>query len=113
MPAKDTPSAEVLHGGMRDKNRVAVLERIMCSSSPSPLVATGKYLGEGFDLPKLDTLFLALPVSWKGTLAQYAGRIHREHEGKTEVLIFDLTEYLHFSLIKRELSYCVRGEFFK
>nr|MDT0253129.1 hypothetical protein [Endozoicomonas sp.] len=43
-------------------------------------------------LPKLDTLFLALPVSWKGTLAQYAGRIHREHEGKTEVVIYDYTD---------------------
>ena len=86
------PSTEVLHGGMREKTRKEVLQRITDSSSPSPLIATGKYLGEGFDLPKLDTLFLALPVSWKGTLAQYAGRIHREHQGKTEVLIYDYTD---------------------
>ncbi|USE35229.1 DEAD/DEAH box helicase [Endozoicomonas sp. SCSIO W0465] len=88
----EIPSAEALHGGMRDKTRQAVLQRIIDSTAPVPLVATGKYLGEGFDLPKLDTLFLALPASWKGTLAQYAGRIHREHEGKTEVVIYDYTD---------------------
>ncbi len=88
----EIPSAEVLHGGMQDKTRQAVLQRIIDSTVPAPLVATGKYLGEGFDLPKLDTLFLALPVSRKGTLAQYAGRMHREHEGKTEVVIYDYTD---------------------
>ena len=56
------------------------------------LVATGKYIGEGFDLPRLDTLFLALPISWKGTLAQYAGRIHRLAEGKERVVIYDYVE---------------------
>ncbi len=53
------------------------------------IVATGKYVGEGFDYPRLDTLFLALPVSWKGIIAQYAGRLHREHERKDEVRIYD------------------------
>ena len=53
------------------------------------LLATGKYLGEGFDLPALDTLFLTFPVSWKGTLTQYAGRLHRDHYAKTEVIIYD------------------------
>lgn len=56
------------------------------------LVATGRYVGEGFDLPRLDTLFLAMPISWKGTLAQYAGRLHRNYEGKQEVLIFDYVD---------------------
>jgi len=51
------------------------------------LIATGKYIGEGFDLPKSDTLFLVLPISWKGSLAQYAGRIHRQAEGKDHVMI--------------------------
>ena len=53
------------------------------------IVATGKYVGEGFDYPRLDTLFLALPVSWKGIIAQYAGRLHREYPGKKEVRIYD------------------------
>lgn len=52
------------------------------------MLATGRYIGEGFDDARLDTLFLTLPVSWKGTLVQYAGRLHRSHEGKREVRIF-------------------------
>lgn len=58
-------------------------------SEPLVIVATGKYVGEGFDYPRLDTLFLALPVSWKGLIAQYAGRLHREYPGKKEVRIYD------------------------
>ncbi|MCW8799742.1 MAG: hypothetical protein OQK71_02325, partial [Desulfobacter sp.] len=54
-----------------------------------------KYIGEGFDLPKLDTLFLVLPISWKGSLAQYVGRIQRQFEGKDKVIVFD---YLDSSL---------------
>ena len=53
------------------------------------IVATGKYIGEGFDYPRLDTLFLALPISWKGNIAQYAGRLHRDYAGKQEVRIYD------------------------
>ncbi len=57
--------------------------------STQVLIATGKYIGEGFDLPRLDTLFLGLPISWKGLLAQYAGRIHRQFVDKDTVLIYD------------------------
>jgi len=56
------------------------------------IVATGRYIGEGFDDARLDTLFLALPMSWKGTLVQYAGRLHRLHPGKTDVRIFDYVD---------------------
>ena len=59
------------------------------SSEPLVIVATGKYVGEGFDYPRLDTLFLALPVSWKGIIAQYSGRLHREYPGKKEVRVYD------------------------
>jgi superfamily II DNA or RNA helicase len=56
------------------------------------LLATGRYIGEGFDDARLDTLFLALPVSWKGTLVQYTGRLHRPHPAKREVRIFDYVD---------------------
>jgi len=59
---------------------------------PGVIIATGRYLGEGFDDARLDTLFLALPVSWRGVLAQYAGRLHRLHESKKEVIVYDYAD---------------------
>lgn len=56
------------------------------------VLATGRYIGEGFDDARLDTLFLALPVSWKGTLVQYAGRLHRQSPQKREVRIYDYVD---------------------
>ena len=56
------------------------------------IVATGKYIGEGFDYPRLDTLFLVLPISWKGNIAQYAGRLHRDCKGKSEARIYDYVD---------------------
>jgi len=84
----------VLQGGMGAKQRRKAAERIAAipSSEERLLLATGRYVGEGFDDARLDTLFLALPVSWKGTLVQYAGRLHRLHEGKQEVRIFDYVD---------------------
>ncbi len=67
------------------------------SSEPLVIFATGKYVGEGFDYPRLDTLFLALPISWKGIIAQYAGRLHREYPGKKEVRIYDYID-IHVSM---------------
>jgi superfamily II DNA or RNA helicase len=81
---------ELLRGGMGVKARKAVTERL---ADTQVLIATGKYIGEGFDLPRLDTLFLVLPISWKGSLAQYAGRIHRQAEGKEKVVIYDYVDY--------------------
>lgn len=73
------------------KEKRLKMERLQGISDDEPLVivATGKYVGEGFDCPRLDTLFLALPVSWKGIVAQYAGRLHRDYDGKSEVRIYD------------------------
>jgi superfamily II DNA or RNA helicase len=57
------------------------------------IVATGRYLGEGFDDARLDTLFLTLPISWRGTLIQYAGRLHRLNEAKKKVIIYDYVDF--------------------
>jgi very-short-patch-repair endonuclease len=70
----------------------ATLESISLDES-RVLIATGKYVGEGFDDPRLDTLFLTLPISWRGTLAQYAGRLHRQYTGKVEVQVFDYADF--------------------
>lgn len=84
----------VLKGGMRIKKRNTIMEYLASISNGETriLLATGRYAGEGFDDARLDTLFLAMPVSWKGTLVQYAGRIHRLHEGKKEVRIYDYVD---------------------
>ena len=56
------------------------------------VLATGRFVGEGFDDPRLDSLFLTLPVSWRGTVAQYAGRLHRLYDAKREVRIYDYAD---------------------
>lgn len=70
------------------REAMAQLSRVP-NDEPLVVVATGKYVGEGFDLPRLDTLMLALPVSWEGLIAQYTGRLHRNYPGKTETRIYD------------------------
>ena len=76
------------------KQRRAIREKL--ASIPDDeervIVATGKYLGEGFDDARLDSLFLAIPISWRGALAQYAGHTHRMHGSKTEVRIYDYAD---------------------
>ncbi|MGH8191538.1 MAG: TOTE conflict system archaeo-eukaryotic primase domain-containing protein, partial [Rhodanobacteraceae bacterium] len=84
----------VMHGRMSKKQRTALLAELgaLPSGAPRILLATGKLVGEGFDHPPLDTLVLAMPISWKGTLQQYAGRLHREHAGKHDVRIIDFVD---------------------
>ncbi len=84
----------LLRGGMGAKQRRAVAEHMASipDSEKRVLLATGRYIGEGFDDARLDTLLLAMPVSWKGTLVQYAGRLHRIHAGKAEVRIYDYVD---------------------
>ena len=100
----------VLKGAMRASERKAIEERL---PTAQVVVATGKYVGEGFDLPRLDTLLLAMPIAWKGSLAQYAGRIHRESDGKERVTIHDYVDcslpMLHRMFKKREKSYKAMG----
>jgi superfamily II DNA or RNA helicase len=64
------------------------------------IIATGKYVGEGFDYPRLDTLLLASPIAWKGTLAQYAGRLHRDYPNKQDVMIYDYVD-IHVPVLER------------
>ena len=83
-----------LVGADSAKEKRFAMERLQNVPSTESLVivATGKYIGEGFDYPRLDTLFLALPISWKGNIAQYAGRLHRDCESKDEVRIYDYVD---------------------
>lgn len=84
----------VLRGGMSERERRNVLERLSAipDTEERLVLATGRYVGEGFDDARLDTLFLTLPVSWRGTLIQYAGRLHRPHPAKRDVRIFDYVD---------------------
>ena len=84
----------LLSGKDKAKDKREKLEAIKAvpKNEKMIIVATGKYVGEGFDEPRLDTLFLTMPISWKGTLAQYVGRLHRNYEGKTKVLVHDYAD---------------------
>ncbi len=84
------PQVITLQGGMGKKAFRETLIRLndTADSASRVLLATGRYIGEGFDDPPLDTLFLALPVLWRGTIARYVGRLHRLHAGKREVRVY-------------------------
>ena len=81
-----------LRGGMTPKALSSELDRIGDGRAPQVVLATGRFVGEGFDQAHLDTLFLTMPVSWRGTVAQYVGRLHRLHEGKREVRVYDYVD---------------------
>lgn len=109
------PELFMLHGRMSKKQRAALITALdaLPPDAPRVLLATGKLVGEGFDHPPLDTLVLAMPVSWKGTLQQYAGRLHREHACKTDVRIIDFVDTGHPALLrmweKRQSGYRAMG----
>jgi len=109
------PAPFVLHGRMSRKQRAALIADLdaLPPDFPRILLATGKLVGEGFDHPPLDTLVLAMPVSWKGTLQQYAGRLHREHATKSDVRILDFVDTGHPALLrmwdKRQRGYRAMG----
>ena len=104
----------VLRGGMSATERKASETALRVPDDQERLIlATGRYIGEGFDDQRLDTLFLTMPISWKGTLAQYVGRLHRQHEGKTEVIVVDYVDELVPVLVrmaaKRRAGYGALG----
>ncbi len=96
------PALFVLHGRMPRRQRAELVAKlnVLPPDAPRVLLSTGKLVGEGFDHPPLDTLVLAMPVSWKGTLQQYAGRLHREHASKTDVRIIDFVDTGHPALLR-------------
>jgi superfamily II DNA or RNA helicase len=84
----------LLHGGLKKKNTQEIFDRLKQSQNVSKtiILATGSYIGEGFDEPRLDTLFLTMPSSFKGKIVQYAGRLHRYHKEKRDVCIYDYVD---------------------
>jgi very-short-patch-repair endonuclease len=100
----------VLRAGLGKKQRQAEVDRLAAipREEPRVILATGKHVGEGFDDPRLDTLFLTLPVSWRGTIAQYAGRLHRLFDGKREVRIYDYAD-LNVPMLARMFDRRCRG----
>ncbi|MFZ6047914.1 DEAD/DEAH box helicase family protein [Pseudomonas sp. CR3202] len=104
-----------LHGRLSKKQRAVLISELeaLPPDAPRVLLATGKLVGEGFDHPPLDTLILAMPISWKGNPQQYAGRLHREHTSKTDVRIVDFVDTGHPALLrmwnKRQAGYRAMG----
>lgn len=100
----------VLYGGMGKRAHQTMLAKLESISDDEErlIIATGRYIGEGFDDARLDTLFLAMPISWKGTLTQYAGRLHRNHHHKTDVQIYDYIDK-HVPVLQRMSEKRIRG----
>jgi len=104
-----------LHGRMSKKIRTALIDELesLPEDAPRVLVATGTLIGEGFDHPPLDTMILAMPISWKGILQQYAGRLHREHTAKADVQVIDFVDEGNTALLrmweKRKAGYKAMG----
>ena len=99
-----------LVGTVSAKERRETLQRLEGVRKDESLViiATGRYVGEGFDYPRLDTLFLALPIAWRGKVEQYTGRLHRLCEGKTEVHVYDYID-IHVPMLERMYQKRMKG----
>jgi hypothetical protein len=108
--APQVPHVVVLHGGLGQKTVREARARLaeFSGNTSYVILATGKYIGEGFDGPRLDTLFLTLPVSWRGTIAQYVGRLHRLHDGKREVRVYDYAD-LNVPMLSRMFNRRCQG----
>jgi len=111
--AKIEPVAKhvfTLKGGMGKKQRRTTAEALASvpENEPRVILATGSYIGEGFDDARLDTLFLAMPISWRGTLQQYVGRLHRLHDGKRVVQAYDYID-VHVPMLARMYERRLKG----
>lgn len=107
------PGLIVLTGGMGAPAQRRADAALADTGGPRVILATGRYIGEGFDDPRLDTLVLAMPIAWKGTMTQYAGRLHRHHDDKHEVRILDYVDHeipvLRRMYAKRQRAYTALG----
>ncbi len=102
MLAEEIPNLFVLQGGRSTAEREEIrrLLKSVPENAPMAVIAIGKYIGEGFNLPRLDTMMLAAPIAWEGNVEQYAGRLHRDFEGKTETVIYDYID-AHVPVLNR------------
>ena len=104
-----------LHGRMPKKRRASLISTLesLPEDAPRVLLATGTLIGEGFDHPALDTLVLAMPISWRGILQQYAGRLHRLHTAKSDVQVIDFVDEGNVAVLrmweKRKAGYKAMG----
>ena len=105
-----TQNIIVLRGGMGSKQRKAMADQIKAvpDSEERLIISTGRYIGEGFDDARLDTLFLAMPISWRGTLQQYVGRLHRLHDNKRVVQVYDYVD-IHVPMLMRMFKKRLKG----
>ncbi len=110
MLKRKIPDVISLTGGMGTKKTAETLQKIVSipENNPFALVATGSFIGEGFDESRLDTLFLAMPVAWKGTLQQYAGRLHRLHQNKKDVQVYDYID-IHVRMLEKMYGKRLKG----
>jgi superfamily II DNA or RNA helicase len=108
--ATEVPSLFHFRGGMGKKQRMMLIDQLQSLPEDAcrVIVATGRYIGEGFDDARLDTLFLAMPVSWKGTLQQYVGRLHRLHDNKRVVQVYDYVD-IRVAMLARMFDKRMRG----
>lgn len=103
------------HGGFGRRQRTKAIDALeqLDTTVPRCLLATGRLIGEGFDHPPLDTLVLAMPLAWRGTLEQYVGRLHRPSPGKRDDRVIDVDDTAHAALVgmrrKREAGYRALG----
>ena len=105
-----TPNVITFVGGRQVKERKRLIERIkeIPETESLVIIATGRYIGEGFDVSRLDTLFLTMPIAWQGTIAQYVGRLHRLHGSKHEVRVYDYVD-VHVATLDRMYAKRIKG----
>jgi superfamily II DNA or RNA helicase len=110
MLQEKTSGVFLLKGRMKKKEKANVLEKIkeIPAEGRRVIIATGRFLGEGFDDERLDTLFLTMPISWKGTLVQYAGRLHRVYDSKKEVVVIDYLDH-NIAVLEKMFTRRCRG----